>query len=61
MHTEFLSKNLNGRYHVRDVGLDGRLILKMDFKEMESQRGHWIQLARGTVQRRILVNTTFDL
>lgn len=44
-----------------DVGLDTRLILKMDFKEIGRQEVHWIQIARDTVQRRILVNTAFNL
>jgi hypothetical protein len=27
MHTKFWSKNLEGREHVEDLGIDGRIIL----------------------------------
>jgi hypothetical protein len=33
MHTKFCSGNLKGRYHLEDLGVDGRIILKLILKK----------------------------
>jgi hypothetical protein len=33
MHTEFLSRNLKGKYHLKDLDADGRIISQRIFKK----------------------------
>jgi hypothetical protein len=34
MHTKFLLENLKGREHAEDLGVDGRIKLRIDLTEM---------------------------
>jgi hypothetical protein len=38
MYTTFLSESLKGKDHLQDLGIDGRIDIKMDFKEI-GQKG----------------------
>jgi hypothetical protein len=57
-NTQLYSKNVKGRGHSRDFGID-RIALKCSLskKETESEVFDWIQPAQGRVQRQDLVNT----
>jgi hypothetical protein len=47
MYTKFYYKNLSGRDHLGDLGIDGRIILKWTLKK---QGVECIQLAKDRVQ-----------
>jgi hypothetical protein len=34
MHTKHLLENLKGRDHSEDLGVDGRMIIRMDLREI---------------------------
>jgi hypothetical protein len=37
MHTDFWSKNLNGRDHAKDLGVDGKMILQWILEEYDGK------------------------
>jgi hypothetical protein len=49
-----------GRHHLGDPGVDGRIILKWIFKTWEGDMD-WIELAQDRDRWRALVNTAMDL
>jgi len=54
--------NLKGKYHLEEIGINGRIILKSILKEMWSENVDWIQLApQDSVHWRTLVNTVINL
>jgi hypothetical protein len=48
MHTEFLRRNPKEREHLEVLGVNGRLLLKTDLKEMGCDSVGWIDLAKET-------------
>jgi hypothetical protein len=55
MHTKFLLENLNGREHLRDLWVDGRIPLKC-VKELVLYGVDWIHPVQERAQQRILMN-----
>jgi hypothetical protein len=49
MYATFLSDNLNERHHLKDLGVDGRILLE------------WIHVDQDRDQWRVVVNTVMNL
>jgi hypothetical protein len=45
MHTIFRLENVKGKDHLR-LGVDGRIILRMDFEEIRWESVEWIHVAQ---------------
>jgi hypothetical protein len=60
MYKKFLWEVLKGRDYLKDLGIDGRIILKWIFKEIRLEAVDWIHLAdRNSWQA--LVNTVMNI
>jgi len=59
--TKFWSEDLKGRDLSEDLGVDGRIILRTDVREIGSEGVDWIHLVQGRDQWRDLVNTVKNL
>ena len=60
MHTEIWWGNLEEGEHLKDPGLDGRIILKWIFKSGKGRHGR-IDLVQGRYRWRALVNAVINL
>jgi hypothetical protein len=49
------------RDHWKDLGVDGRIKMKLDLREMGIDGANWIRLAQDSVQWRAFVNTVMNL
>jgi hypothetical protein len=62
MYTAFWWRNLKEREHLKDLGLDGRIILYLKETELRGGEGvEWIDLAQDTAKWRDFVNTVVNL
>ena len=59
MYTEFWLGNLKERDHMKDPGVDGRIILKWIFRR-RMWGMDWIDLAQGRDRWRALVNAVMN-
>jgi hypothetical protein len=50
MHMGFWCEDLKERGHLEDLGVDGRIILKFAFQELEHECIDWICLAQDNDQ-----------
>ena len=50
-----------GRNHLKDPGVDGRIILKWIFERLDGEAIDWIDLAQDTDRWRAVVNTVMNL
>jgi hypothetical protein len=50
-----------GRDHWDDLGVDGRITIKLDLREIGIDGANWIQLVQDRVQRRVFVNSVMNL
>jgi hypothetical protein len=61
LSTRFWRETLRERDQWRDQGVDGRIIIKMDLKEVGCGVMDWIELAQDTDWWRALVNAVMNL
>jgi hypothetical protein len=61
MHTEFCLESLKRRNHLDDTGIDRRIILKMDLRDIGWEGVDWIHLAQNTDQWRALLKMVINL
>jgi hypothetical protein len=61
MYTGFWWGNLRERYHLGDLGVDGRKILRCISKTWECSDMDWIELALDWDRWRALVNAVMNL
>ena len=61
MYTGFWWGNLRERDHLGDPGVDGRIILRWIFQEVECEDMDWIDLAEARDRSRALVNAVMNL
>jgi hypothetical protein len=54
-------ENLKGRHHLKDLGVDGRLILVWIFREIGWEGVNWIHLSQNWGLWHVLVNMVMDL
>jgi hypothetical protein len=57
MGTEFWLWSLNGRDHSEDQDVDGRIILKVDFRKLSWEEMDWIHVAQDGDRWRAVANT----
>jgi len=57
MHTKFWSENLEGRVHLEDLGIGGKVVLEWILWKMGWERVDWIHLAQDGGQWRAFVNS----
>jgi hypothetical protein len=57
MHIKVWLENPNGSNHSEDLGVDGKVILAIDFKEIGWKGMDCISLVQDRDRRRALVNT----
>jgi hypothetical protein len=57
MLTRFYWRNLRERDHLKDPGVDGRIILKRIFEKWNGRGIEWINLAQDRDRRQAVVNT----
>jgi hypothetical protein len=55
MHTEIWWGNVKERGNSEDLGVDGKLLFKIDIKEIGQEGVDWIHLAQVEGQERVLV------
>jgi hypothetical protein len=60
MYIGFWCGDIMERYHLEDLGVNGRIILKRIFKKLNSVI-NWIDLAQGRDRRRALVHAERNL
>jgi hypothetical protein len=61
MYTKFWSENLKGRDHAEDLGVDGRINIRMDLREIGWEGVDWMHLDQDRGQWRALMNTVMDI
>jgi len=61
VYTGFWWGNLRERDHLGDPGVDGRIILRWIFQEVECEDMDWIDLAEARDRSRALVNAVMNL
>jgi hypothetical protein len=61
MHGIFWLGNLKGRYHLQDIGVDGKKILERMFGKYGGGGVAWMLLAQNRDQWQSLVNTVMNL
>jgi hypothetical protein len=61
MHTKCWSVNVKGKDHFEELGIDGRVIIRMVLREAGLQGVYWIHLAHDGVQWRAVVNMAMNL
>jgi hypothetical protein len=54
-------ENLKGRDHLEDIGVDGKIILEMDLREIGWEGVDWIHLVQERDQWRASVSTVMNL
>jgi hypothetical protein len=60
MYKKFWSENLSGIDHSEHLGIDERIILEMDHREIGWEDEEWMHLAQERVQWQDLVNTVMN-
>jgi hypothetical protein len=60
-HAIFWLENLKGRDQLEDLGMDGKINIRIDLREIWWEGLEWIHLAQDRDQRRVLVNTVTNL
>jgi hypothetical protein len=50
MHTLFWLENLKGRDHFHNLGIDGKIIITMDLREVGWEGENWLHLAQDRDQ-----------
>jgi hypothetical protein len=60
IHTEFWFGNIKRKNQMRDLGVDGRLLMKLILKERVCEGVAWIQVGQVRDQWRALVNTVMN-
>jgi hypothetical protein len=53
--------NVRERYHMEDIGVDGRIILRCIFTHLECRSVEWINLAHDRDSWRALVNALMNI
>jgi hypothetical protein len=61
VHTAFWRGGLRERDHLEDLGVDGRIIIKVDLQEVGWGGRGWIDLAQDMDRWRTLVNAVMNL
>ena len=61
MHTGFWWGDLRERDNLKDLGIDGRLILKWTFRKCDGGGRNWIDMAEDRDRCHVLVNAVVDL
>jgi hypothetical protein len=61
MHTKYLSENLNGRDHSKDLNVDHKSNMRMDLRGIGWEGVDWTHLAQDKKQWWALVNAVMNL
>jgi hypothetical protein len=61
MHTTSWLENLNGRHHLKDLSVIGRIISEWSLGKKGWEHVNWIHLAQDRAQWRVFVNTVMNL
>jgi hypothetical protein len=61
MRAEFWLESLKVRHHSKDLGVDGRIMIKWMLGKIGWEDANWIHLVKGGAQWRALVNTALNL
>jgi hypothetical protein len=61
VHTGFWWGKPEGKRHLEDLGIDGRIILKWIFKKWDGEGMDWIDLAQDRERWQALVNVVMNL
>jgi hypothetical protein len=61
VHTGLWWGKLRGRGHLKDLGIDGRILLKWIFKKCDEGSMEWIYLAQDRDSWQTLVNAVRNL
>jgi hypothetical protein len=61
MHIKFKSENQKGRDRSEHLGVDGKIIIIMDLKEIGWEVVNWMHPSQDKVLWRILVNMVMNL